>query len=224
VDLVLLCSGKVGHVLHAERERRGAHRTAIVRWEQLFPVVPEAIRATADRFPRARLRWVQEEPANQGRPGRSCVAGCRELLPDRDVALVSRPAAAAPATGSGRRHGRRRRPCSTRPSPRWRPPRTGPGRRPEGRVSPPHRRGDAPGGCRGWDRGPAAAAGAVPDRVRHRCSPVPRHRSESPFHSHRTHRAESPRVPAAPGSRVLVVPVGPSRLPGTLGWRKGGAL
>ena len=66
VTKVLLCSGKVYYDLDAERKRRGADDVAIVRMERLYPVPFRTLPVALDRFPNAEVRWVQEEPANQG--------------------------------------------------------------------------------------------------------------------------------------------------------------
>jgi 2-oxoglutarate dehydrogenase E1 component len=82
---ILLCTGKIAHELMVEREKRSAHRTAIVRLEQLEVV------------------WVQEEPANMGalsfvRPR------LQRLLSGRHVRSVNRSESASPATGSASAH------------------------------------------------------------------------------------------------------------------------
>ncbi|SEG81266.1 2-oxoglutarate dehydrogenase E1 component [Actinacidiphila yanglinensis] len=103
VERVLLCSGKVAHDLDAHRRATGDTRTAVVRLECLYPFPSAELRAELGRFPAAtEVRWVQEEPANQGAwtfaapriaPLLRCFLSC-----------VSRPAASAPAVGSARLH------------------------------------------------------------------------------------------------------------------------
>ena len=69
VERVILCSGKVAWDLLAERGKRegDSPRTAIVRLEQLYPRPIEDLGAAVQKFPNVReIRWVQEEPANQG--------------------------------------------------------------------------------------------------------------------------------------------------------------
>ena len=69
VERVLVCSGKVYWDLVAEREKseKDQSRTAIVRLEQIYPRPVEHLQAEIGRFTNAReVRWVQEEPANQG--------------------------------------------------------------------------------------------------------------------------------------------------------------
>ena len=107
VRTVLLCSGKVYWDLVAERERRGTTDTAVVRMERLYPLpvrtLPEALAPYGD----AQVRWVQEEPANQGAWSFMALA-LPELL-GRDVARVSRPASSSPAVGSHHRHDEQQR-------------------------------------------------------------------------------------------------------------------
>jgi multifunctional 2-oxoglutarate metabolism enzyme len=103
VRRVLLCSGKVFYDLDAHRRDVEAADTAIVRLERLYPFPEDELRTELLRYPAgAEVRWVQEEPANQGawtfvapRIGRLAAGG---------VARVSRPDASAPAVGSARRH------------------------------------------------------------------------------------------------------------------------
>ena len=67
-DKVLLCTGKIYYELAAAREKRGRSTdTAIVRIEQLYPMPDRQLASVLDRYPNAEdVRWVQEEPANQG--------------------------------------------------------------------------------------------------------------------------------------------------------------
>jgi 2-oxoglutarate dehydrogenase E1 component len=104
VTRVLLCSGKVFYDLDACRHDSGSTNTAIVRVERLYPFPEEELAAELARFPGATdVRWVQEEPENQG--AWSFVAPNLHRLTGRPVECVSRPAAPAPAVGSARRHG-----------------------------------------------------------------------------------------------------------------------
>ncbi len=106
VRKVLLCSGKIYWELAAAREKRGGiDDTAIVRIEQLYPVPDRQIAAVLDRYPNAEdIRWVQEEPGNQG-PWPFLGLILPEKLP-RLVGLkrISRRRMAAPAAGSSKVH------------------------------------------------------------------------------------------------------------------------
>ncbi|MGW0516944.1 MULTISPECIES: multifunctional oxoglutarate decarboxylase/oxoglutarate dehydrogenase thiamine pyrophosphate-binding subunit/dihydrolipoyllysine-residue succinyltransferase subunit [unclassified Crossiella] len=106
VDRVLLCSGKISYELNAERQKRGADNVAIVRIEQLYPVPHKKLGLVLDKYPNAKdIRWVQEEPANQG-AWPFLGLSLPELLPERLGGLkrVSRRAMAAPSAGSGKVH------------------------------------------------------------------------------------------------------------------------
>ncbi|MCO1580098.1 multifunctional oxoglutarate decarboxylase/oxoglutarate dehydrogenase thiamine pyrophosphate-binding subunit/dihydrolipoyllysine-residue succinyltransferase subunit [Crossiella sp. SN42] len=106
VDRVLLCSGKISYELNAERQKRGADNVAIVRIEQLYPVPHKKLGLVLDKYPNAKdIRWVQEEPANQG-AWPFLGLSLPELLPERLTGLkrVSRRAMAAPSAGSGKVH------------------------------------------------------------------------------------------------------------------------
>ncbi len=66
-ERVLICSGKIGHELRAERKSRGDNDTAILFLDQLYPFPKNELRAEMARHPKAReIVWVQEEPANMG--------------------------------------------------------------------------------------------------------------------------------------------------------------
>ncbi|GGM33013.1 2-oxoglutarate decarboxylase [Longimycelium tulufanense] len=106
VRRVLLCSGKIAYELNSEREKRGISDTAIVRIEQLYPVPHRRLSEALDRYPNATdVRWVQEEPANQGAWPFLGLA-LPELLPERLGGLrrVSRRAMAAPSSGISKVH------------------------------------------------------------------------------------------------------------------------
>ncbi|MCG7421822.1 multifunctional oxoglutarate decarboxylase/oxoglutarate dehydrogenase thiamine pyrophosphate-binding subunit/dihydrolipoyllysine-residue succinyltransferase subunit [Micrococcus porci] len=102
VERVILVSGRLYYDLLARREKSGDTSTAIVRVEQLYPLPAEEIRAELAKYPGAQVRWVQDEPANQG----PWPFMALNLLPqlDREVTLVSRPALAATSAGTKGRH------------------------------------------------------------------------------------------------------------------------
>ena len=105
VRRVLLCSGKIYWELAAQREKRGLDGVALVRVEQLYPVPDRQLAAVLERYPNAEdVRWVQEEPANQG-PWPFLGLVLPEKLP-RLVGWkrVSRRRMAAPAAGSSKVH------------------------------------------------------------------------------------------------------------------------
>jgi 2-oxoglutarate dehydrogenase E1 component len=101
---VLLCTGKIGHELVAERKRRKNDETAIVFLEQLYPFPEAELSAEMDRHANARdFTWVQEEPANMGALA-FLLPRLERLARDRSVLSVKRSASASPATGSHKAH------------------------------------------------------------------------------------------------------------------------
>ncbi len=101
---ILVCSGKIGHELRAERKKRKETATAIVFVEQLYPF-PE--KELAEEFARhgesGDIVWVQEEPANMGAlfnmlPRLERIAGGRHVL------SVKRSSSPSPASGSVKAH------------------------------------------------------------------------------------------------------------------------
>ena len=102
-ERVLLCSGKVYYDLLAERERRGDKRTAIIRLERLYPIPYRTLPKLIAEYPAsASVRWVQEEPANQG--AWSFMALNLPEVIGRGIEGVSRPSSSSPAVGSHHRH------------------------------------------------------------------------------------------------------------------------
>jgi 2-oxoglutarate dehydrogenase E1 component len=101
---VLLCTGKIGHELVAERKRRKDTSTAIVLVEQLYPFPEKELAAEMDRYANAReFVWVQEEPSNMGAKA-FIMPRLERLARGRSVLSVKRSASASPATGSHKAH------------------------------------------------------------------------------------------------------------------------
>ena len=103
VTTVLLCSGKVYYDLIAEREKLGRKDVAIIRLERLYPLPQITLPPEIASFPNLKeVRWVQEEPRNQGAGGFMLL----NLPPviNRTLTLVSRPSSSSPAVGSHHRH------------------------------------------------------------------------------------------------------------------------
>jgi 2-oxoglutarate dehydrogenase E1 component len=102
---LLLCTGKIGHELRAERNKRGDTSTGILFLEQMYPWPEQELRAALEAHPGVReLVWVQEEPKNMG--ARSFVLPrLRRLVPQSmQIRSVQRSSAASPATGSAKAH------------------------------------------------------------------------------------------------------------------------
>jgi len=101
---LLVCTGKIGHELRVEREKRGAEHTAIVFIDQLYPWPEAELEAEFERHPEAsEIVWVQEEPANMGALS-FVMPRLRLISGDKSVLSVKRSAAASPATGSAKAH------------------------------------------------------------------------------------------------------------------------
>ncbi len=101
---VLLCTGKIGHELAAERKKRKDYSTAIIFVEQLYPFPEAELAAEMDRHANAReFIWVQEEPANMGALA-FIVPQLERLAHGHPVLTVKRSASASPATGSHKAH------------------------------------------------------------------------------------------------------------------------
>ncbi|MDQ1389615.1 MAG: 2-oxoglutarate dehydrogenase component [Acidobacteriaceae bacterium] len=103
-DRILVCTGKIGHELRAERKKRKDTSTAIVFLEQLYPFPEQELTAEFARHGNdGDIVWVQEEPANMGAlfnmlPRLQRIAGSRHVL------SVKRSSSASPATGSAKAH------------------------------------------------------------------------------------------------------------------------
>jgi len=101
---VLLCTGKIGHELAAERKRRKDTSTAIIFLEQLYPFPEAELASEMDRHANARdFVWVQEEPANMGALA-FLLPRLERLARGRGVLSIKRSASASPATGSHKAH------------------------------------------------------------------------------------------------------------------------
>ena len=101
---LLVCTGKIGHNLRVERDKRKLTDVGIIFLEQLYPFPEAELQAALDQHPSAtEIVWVQEEPANMG--ALSYVQPLlKRLAGDRAVLSVKRTAAASPATGSAKAH------------------------------------------------------------------------------------------------------------------------
>jgi 2-oxoglutarate dehydrogenase E1 component len=103
-DRILICTGKIGHELEAERKRRKDTSTAIVFLEQLYPFPEDEVVAEFDRHGKtADIVWVQEEPANMGALF-NMLTRLKRIAGDRPVLSVKRSSSPSPATGSSKAH------------------------------------------------------------------------------------------------------------------------
>lgn len=103
-----LCSGKFYYDLLEAREKQKCNDVAIVRLEQFYPFPHKALAAELARYPNAEIIWCQEEPENQGawtfldRRIEAVLAETNNK--NKRPIYAGREAAAAPATGSLKRH------------------------------------------------------------------------------------------------------------------------
>src|SRR5579859_4672495 len=103
-DRILICTGKIGHELQAERKKRKDTTTAIVFLEQMYPFPEGEVVAEFDRHGKnADIVWVQEEPANMGAMF-NMLPRLKRISGDRSVLSVKRSSGASPATGSAKAH------------------------------------------------------------------------------------------------------------------------
>ncbi|AQG80894.1 2-oxoglutarate dehydrogenase E1 component [Spirosoma montaniterrae] len=97
VKRVLLCTGKVYYDLLDKQQADQRDDVAIVRLEQLAPLPQKQLDAVLASYGKAERIWVQEEPENMGAWTYLLRSGMR--LP-----IISRHAAASPATGFAKIH------------------------------------------------------------------------------------------------------------------------
>ena len=103
VTSLLLCSGKVAYDLAAKIAAEQRNDIGLLRVEQLYPFKQDHLKQLLDRYPRVeRYAWVQEEPENMGAWG--FLRHQLTSLCGKEPAYIGRPASAATAVGSHRRH------------------------------------------------------------------------------------------------------------------------
>ena len=103
VTRVILTSGKVYYELVAALEKQPDDRIAIVRIEQYYPIPRVELDHVLQNYSGAELVWVQDEPENQGAwPFISLELS--KTLSNHKMRAVTRPASAAPSTGSAKVH------------------------------------------------------------------------------------------------------------------------
>ncbi len=105
VKKIILCSGKIYWELEKQREKGGHDDFAILRLEMLHPVPFNNLKRIFESYPNAEeVRWVQDEPANQG-PWPFLGLQLPELLPDMPkLTRISRRAQSSTATGLSKVH------------------------------------------------------------------------------------------------------------------------
>ncbi|MGB4101589.1 MAG: 2-oxoglutarate dehydrogenase E1 component [Alphaproteobacteria bacterium] len=108
INRVVLCSGKVFYDLIEARDAQNSGDVALIRLEQIYPFPHRELVRELKRYPNAEIIWCQEEPENQGGwtfVDRRIEAVLTELNGKaKRPTYAGRTAAAAPATGSLKRH------------------------------------------------------------------------------------------------------------------------
>ena len=108
VKKVIMCSGKVFYDLYKKREESNIDEIAIIRIEQLYPFPYDDLEEILTKYENVNeFVWCQEEPLNQGAwfSHRHRIQRVIDRIdPEKEVSLVSRPAAAAPAVGLMKLH------------------------------------------------------------------------------------------------------------------------
>ena len=99
VKRVLVCSGKVYYDLLKRQQDEKRSDIAILRLEQIYPFPKQQFEALRNKYAKAELMWVQEEPRNMG-AWSYLVSNYGEY----GWKLSGRPSAASPATGFPKRH------------------------------------------------------------------------------------------------------------------------
>ncbi|WP_338100825.1 multifunctional oxoglutarate decarboxylase/oxoglutarate dehydrogenase thiamine pyrophosphate-binding subunit/dihydrolipoyllysine-residue succinyltransferase subunit [Microbacterium excoecariae] len=102
VTRVLVHAGKIHWDLAAEVQKKDDPQVALVRLEQFYPAPVEELTRVLGEYPNAEVVWVQDEPENQG--AWPFIQQWVQQAVGRSFSVVSRPAAAAPSTGSSKVH------------------------------------------------------------------------------------------------------------------------
>jgi 2-oxoglutarate dehydrogenase E1 component len=100
VKTLLLCTGKVYYDLLEKKRNDQRDDVAIVRLEQLYPLPFTQLDAIFKKYKKAKVRWVQEEPANMG----TWTHLLFHLGNKQPMELASREANCNPATGYKKLH------------------------------------------------------------------------------------------------------------------------
>ena len=103
---LLICSGKIGHNLRVEREKRKDKSVGIIFLEQMYPCSPERRDAGRARHAPQRIRDRLGPGGSRQNMGALffVMPHLRRMAADRAVLSVKRSAVASPATGSAKAH------------------------------------------------------------------------------------------------------------------------
>ena len=104
VETLLLVSGRLTWDIMVDRGKRGLQETvAVARTEQLYPWPVEELKAEIASYPNLKtVKWVQDEPFNQG-PWPTFALNIAPHL-GVPVQVVSRAASTTTAVGTSKRH------------------------------------------------------------------------------------------------------------------------
>lgn len=100
VKTLLLCSGKIYFDLLEKQRAEKREDVAIVRVEQLYPLPEKQLDTVFKKYKKAKVRWVQEEPKNNG----AWTHMLFYLNGKVDMECIARPISASPATGYKKKH------------------------------------------------------------------------------------------------------------------------
>ena len=108
VNKVIMCSGKVFYDLNKKKKENNIKDIALIRIEQLYPFPYDDLDEILTKYENVQeFVWCQEEPLNQGAwfSHRHRIQRVIDRIDtSKEVSLVSRPAAAAPAVGLMKLH------------------------------------------------------------------------------------------------------------------------
>lgn len=106
VEKIVMCTGKIYFDLLSSREKRSedTSKTAIIRFEQLYPFPRENFQAIMSHYPKAKeFIWVQEEPQNMG-AWSFIEPRLRAALEGQNIRYIGRKHSGSTAEGSGKSH------------------------------------------------------------------------------------------------------------------------
>ena len=107
IKKLILCSGKVFYDLVEKKEVLNAEDVAIIRMEQLYSFPYNELEAILKNYINCnKFIWCQEEPANQGAwfSHRHRIQRVLDRFSEKQIQLISRPSASAPAVGLNKLH------------------------------------------------------------------------------------------------------------------------
>ena len=107
VKKVILCSGKVFYDLNEKKKELNSKETVIIRIEQLYSFPYDELEFILKQYCNSNeFIWCQEEPANQGAwfSHRHRIQRVLDRFSEKQIKLISRPSASAPAVGLNKLH------------------------------------------------------------------------------------------------------------------------